>query len=147
MKIYLGGSSDDLQRIKDMMFALQLDGHTITHDWTAHFDEAVKDYVQFAHNDISGIHSADTIILIFEKPLTYRGTFTELGLAIAWRKPVIILGTQADKNIFSRLDNIVICYSGVDVLKLLNERERRRTTINQTKGITQTGREAKGGNQ
>ena len=122
MKLYIGGSSQDIPRINHIMEVLKGENYTITHDWTQSFKEEVKDYEQAVRDDLAGIFSADMLILVFEKPLPYKGTHTELGLAIAWRKPVIILGKEADKNIFSRLENVSICYSLMDVIELIEER-------------------------
>ena len=124
MKTYLGASHHELERAREVMTFLELAGHTITYDWTQAFKDPVKDYLKYARADIAGVYSADVVVLLFENPHPYRGTHTELGLAIAFRKPVIILGKEADKNIFSRLENVSICYQLKDVLTLLDELEK-----------------------
>jgi len=114
--IYVGGSSQDLLRVKAVMTTLRIHGHKITHNWTTRFDEPTKDYVSFALEDIEGIRRAQKVLLIFQQPLEYRGTHSELGMAIILDKPILILGKEADKNIFSRLPQVTIYYNLNDVI-------------------------------
>jgi len=132
MKLYIAGSSQDLPRVKELMTRFQDAGYTLTHDWTTYFDEVPKDYTHFARLDLVGIQAAEYIIFLYERDLPYRGTHTELGLAISWRKPCLILGEYAHKNIFTRLENMYFFKKEEEILEYLymleNYPEKETTT-------------------
>ena len=96
---YVGGSSspEGRARVREVQEILRSDGFSVTWDWTS-FEGPPEEIVA---RDIFGIASADAILLIFENPdFVFRGSFTELGLAIAMKKNVYILGDAGDANIF-----------------------------------------------
>lgn len=103
MRIYISGKWADRDQVQNYMVRLAKAGHTITEDWTQHhhppsFDEAQR----YAMADILGIKNCDAIVVIFERNYRYRGSFIEIGAALALGKPVLILG---DKELDSTLLN------------------------------------------
>lgn len=120
MKIYVGGSSEELVQIRLIMKILQLRGHTITFDWTQCFSWKSPDLTENARLDLEAIREADLVLLVFERNRNYQGTHTEMGIALALGKEVIILGPKADKNIFSRL-----CTIYHELYDVISELERR----------------------
>ena len=69
-------------------------GHVITHDWTRHEAEIIRDPVNLARYsqlDLDGVRTADAVVAIFRDPdYAYRGTFAELGAAIVLGKTVVV---------------------------------------------------------
>lgn len=69
-------------------------GFRVTHDWMTHelpgprTPEVLGDY---ASHDIQGVQDADVVVVAMDDPAyAYRGTFTELGAAIALGKPILL---------------------------------------------------------
>ena len=93
MKIYVSGKYDNKPTIKKIIIQLQSLGHTITHDWTMtdvktelqnNKDHDV--YPKYAINDVIGVTQARLLIAIMDDPeYAYRGTFTEIGVALGQR--------------------------------------------------------------
>ena len=71
----------------------KLMGHTITHDWTTNETPSRTPEIlgNFAKLDIDGVVNADCLIAIMDDPeYMYRGTFTEIGAAIAIGKKIYV---------------------------------------------------------
>jgi nucleoside 2-deoxyribosyltransferase len=104
MKIYLAGKWADRANIRTIMDSLEAKGHTITHDWTSHENENDRspEYLKrCAHLDIEGVRNAELIIVLMTDPkYAYRGSFTEIGAAVALRKHVHIV--CPDPNAYCR---------------------------------------------
>jgi nucleoside 2-deoxyribosyltransferase len=100
MKIYLAGKWEERERIGEYAKRLESTGHTITWRW---FDHEIPGAVpeQCAVLDKWGVEHADVCIYIFEREKAYKGTYTELGMAIAFNKRMILVGNAADRNVFA----------------------------------------------
>ena len=96
MKIYVAGSWKNRKDIKlTWIEPLIKLGHEITHDWTEMEDERLDeighplrdiDYHKMcAQSDVNGVINADVLIVVMDsavKHYSYRGTWTEIGVAI-----------------------------------------------------------------
>ena len=100
--------------------ALATQGWEITYDWTLH--KSVKstfkrfkevDLKEIALKEIKGIFDADVVIVLLPGG---KGTHTELGMAIAKSKKIIIHSMVP--NYFSLCDEIVPFYHQDDICKL-----------------------------
>jgi hypothetical protein len=100
-RIYLAGKWEEAATIKQYADELRLLGHTITMPWFETHVLGQEDLTQSAIEDDEGVKTADYAIFIFEKPLSYGGAYTELGLAIAYGRRVFVVGHAGDKNIFT----------------------------------------------
>lgn len=92
-KVYLAGKWADKPLILEFMNQIKGLGFEITHDWTKN-EKTTNDpseLANFAKLDIDGVVNADIYIGVFTDPkYAYRGTFTELGAAIATNKKILL---------------------------------------------------------
>lgn len=84
MKIYLAGKWTEKELFKKYMNDIEHIGHTITHDWTSFEADLNNSKKSMADHDIKGVMTADAYISYMnDVDYSYRGTFTELGVALA----------------------------------------------------------------
>jgi hypothetical protein len=85
LRIYVAGAFCDKAAVRRVQDALRAAGHTITLDWTWH-EDGTKDAAALAADaaaDVDGVARADAALFLFTQPTyAYRGTFTELGVAL-----------------------------------------------------------------
>ena len=94
-KVYLAGKFHD-EQMPSRMAMLIKKGFHITHDWTIDKDVPMR---KAAVLDINGVKECDIIIAIMDdETYSYRGTFTEIGCAIALDKRIIIVNTNDDSE-------------------------------------------------
>lgn len=110
MRIYVAGKFEDKARIQEVQRLLRSEGHSITYDWTV--DEDPVSSVQ-AMNDMHGVMKCDAFVFVAYEDLNFRGAYAEFGMALALGKPVYILGTGADRCIFTNLPQV---HRGIDAL-------------------------------
>jgi nucleoside 2-deoxyribosyltransferase len=95
MKIYLAGKWGDRALIRDIMKRLETEQkHTITHYWPECEDveDTPRDLGECARLDIEGVRNAEVVIVLMTDPnYAYRGSFTEIGAALALGKPLYIV--------------------------------------------------------
>jgi hypothetical protein len=98
MRIYVAGRWTRKEEVRDVQDALRLQGHAITHDWTAaddppaHWtDEKKAAYLgDQAGADLRGVLDADAVVILHDD--TGRGLFVEFGAALASsRRPLIVV--------------------------------------------------------
>ena len=94
MRIYLAGKWGDRTSIRKIMNRLTEQKHEITHVWPD--NEDVKDTPdelgECARLDIEGVRNAEVVIVLMTDPkYAYRGSFTEVGAALALGKPLYIV--------------------------------------------------------
>lgn len=119
MRIYVAGSSRQLERVKAAMAALRSLGHTITHDWVALVEEygeanpvdaATSTMRRWAADDLAGVYNADMVWLLMPETEGF-GAAVEMGYAIAHGVPVIVSGAHA-RSVFTSLAS---CYDRDDL--------------------------------
>lgn len=134
-KIYIAGKWHEKTKLQNCMKDIKNLGHTITHDWTTFEADPNNSKQSMANHDIAGVMSADMYIGLFDDvKYPYRGTFTELGVALAEQrnnpsyKIYIICPTYfTDKsaycitNCFFHSSGIEYIESWQDMLKVLKE--------------------------
>lgn len=109
MKIYVAGSSKDAAEVSRYMRSLEAAGHVITHDWTVAIlagespNEGLseKRARELADECWHGVLAAEELHL-FTGSQTI-GAWVELGMALAWRIPVRIIGEPTEPSIFFSL--------------------------------------------
>jgi nucleoside 2-deoxyribosyltransferase len=126
MKIYLaanpGKNFINRQSVIDMMDEIKNAGHTITHDWVSHRPETPEDMtahrVNAAIKDVEGVREADCLILIDDE---FRGgIYTELGVALACYKPVVVVAPKYNMIFFSH-PLVKIVNSLKEVLEIIGD--------------------------
>lgn len=107
MKIYVAGSSAELDRVSAFMSRLRAAGHEITHDWTA----AIRDSGKPA-NGLSRGESEDAAwkcrdaidrsdVFVFLAPITVsEGAWFEFGFAVGGCVRALIVG-ERPRSIFA----------------------------------------------
>ena len=103
MKLFVADRWTDRERAHEVMRRLQVIGHSITRDWTVFeaADSDVKCLREYSIGDLDGVRECDVFILLADQDFQFRGAYAELGAAIAYGKPCIIVGIFADKCIHS----------------------------------------------
>lgn len=104
MNVYLAGKwADRHGHLAEKLKSLQEAGHTITHNWMT-FEVPTKDHKHMgimAFKDIQGVCDADAVVLVMDdKTYTYRGTFSELGAALATKKRTCIVSPPGEDYAF-----------------------------------------------
>lgn len=80
-------------RVRDLLADM---GHYLTYDWTAHGsvqDEGVERMAEVAGSEAGGVNAADLVVVLLPGG---RGTHTELGMAIAHGKKVLIYAAKPE---------------------------------------------------
>jgi nucleoside 2-deoxyribosyltransferase len=117
MKIYVAGAYSDQLTVQSVQQRLRSQGHTITHDWT---NRQGTSALEDAECDWRGVKEADLIVLVFSVvDHAYRGTFTELGLALAHGKRIVALRLvdgEYRHNPFLQLPQVKHAYALEDIL-------------------------------
>ena len=96
MRIYVATKWERRDRAKGLIQQLIAAGHTITYDWTAQEQDSPRQAVA----DLHGVATADVVVILAEEDLPYRGTYVELGVALALDIPVWLIGHGLDQCLF-----------------------------------------------
>ncbi len=112
MKIYVAGKWKERQQVKNIMDRLEARGHTITCDWTKHIaperiekgegcftrDVYNSGHKTYGWEDLEGVENCDILVAYMPDPTVfYKGAWIEIGISIAHRKRVIIIGKDIDR--------------------------------------------------
>ncbi len=93
--VYVAGAFKHKQKIVSVMKDLEKNGFHITHKWTeveVSHDSVHEDFGRWAEQDENGVRNAEVVLIYITDPNhTYRGTSTELGIAIALRKFIVVV--------------------------------------------------------
>lgn len=100
-KVYVAGKFTDPASVNKVQEICRQNGCEVTYDWTKHVDTLLDPNVDVddlnilkekADADIQGVLGADFVIVLFLDPkYAYRGTWTEIGIAIGKNIPVYIV--------------------------------------------------------
>lgn len=125
MNVYVAGRFEDAGAIRTVIAELVAMGHTITHDWTRF---PSTDQCECARRDFDGVRDADFVFMVMDHPThTYRGTCTELGIALGMHKRVLMVTDKSGSgayagNVFwhhagiAKYDNVIAALSAVRLL-------------------------------
>jgi hypothetical protein len=112
MKIYVAGSSRELQRAQHAMTLVRNFGHVLAHDWVAEIQEAgepnpvaadLEQRKAWARMDLERVAASDWLwFLVPQTPST--GAWVELGCALGWPATRIVSsGANPEQSIFTAL--------------------------------------------
>lgn len=103
-KVYLAGPWDDRAMMPSIAKLFEDAGFEITHKWWEHEKPAGDNKVpdpNFARicavQDYNGVCNADVLVLLNSS--YSEGKAVELGLAMAWSKPIVVIGREK-RNVF-----------------------------------------------
>ncbi len=127
MKIYVAGSSLEISAVQQAQTEVRAAGHEITEDWTLSLTEVFKhqgkELARFLHHnaraDMDGVILADAIILLNDPKCG--GAYVELGIALAFRIPVFVIGREKRDILFFHLPQVKHVSSVAEVLNLLRK--------------------------
>lgn len=102
-RIYLSGKYAHWPQMSLYMRELEQELRcVVTHDWTIEKSRALNARAAARH-DIDGVCSCDVLVVVLDDAThPYRGTFCELGAALALKKPVLmcnLLGDGGDSDL------------------------------------------------
>lgn len=128
MKIYVAGpysKKDEVRRVQDLLRAA---GHQITFDWTACDDSNLTGFQRFAHrrqcaiDDGKGVYDAVALVVVCPHDSTAGGLDFEMGLAVAWRRILIVIGEEREnETIFLSLPGVIRASVAEDLPAILEE--------------------------
>ena len=100
MKIYVAGNfAEDRPRCRSIAVELTKFKHEITMQW---YDVEPKDFGPHnAFADIAGVRDSDCLVVLMDEDRNFRGTWCEIGMALAWGKPIYFIGhVNQDRVVF-----------------------------------------------
>lgn len=109
MRVYVAGSSLQLDRVTAAMNAIEERGHEVTHDWCAEVravghanppEACLFDQLKWARDDLAGVSDADVFWLLMPTEGGF-GAAVELGYAIAKGVTIIVSGGTPSRSIFT----------------------------------------------
>jgi hypothetical protein len=116
-KVFVAGKYGDRLLLRERMKALHNLGYVITHDWTyidadtntdTNTDKKISKQ-DIAMMDVNGVKTCDILIVILDdKNYPYRGTMTELGIAIGLNKKIFVVISNEAKE--TMMTNIYLHY-------------------------------------
>lgn len=98
MRLYVAGSVLDRDRVRQIANILEGHGHTITFKW---FDCTNDSPAERAVMDLKGVADADVLVVYMQYDRKYRGSWVEVGAALAYGKFVYFIG-QANHDLVFR---------------------------------------------
>lgn len=100
-KFYIATRLENHQAHNNLRDALVDQGFEITYDWTTHgpvWTKGLDRIREVAELERVGVYAADVVIVLMPGG---RGTHAELGMAIAYNKPVVIVSDNLDHFVAS----------------------------------------------
>lgn len=125
MKIYIAAKFENKTVVRRLHSILRDKGYEITHDWTTEElgdrtgVEATSYLRRCAELDVKGVRDAD-IVLLINDPKGF-GLMVELGIAIAERTPVVVIGANLRDTPFFYLDNVICAHDERDAMRVIDD--------------------------
>jgi len=103
MKLFVAGKIGDEEQAKAAMKLIREAGHEITFDWTTiphlkPYEQNQEASMQAAIQEAKGVARADAVILLAHE--NGRGMYVELGMALANKKTVFVIGEEDTSTMF-----------------------------------------------
>jgi len=107
MNIYVSGKFAHREHVIEIVDLLTVSGHHVnTFDWSVHVSNTFKKRETGVINNMEDIKLCDILIAVMPNPDSiYKGTWVEIGAALALDKKVVILGRDI-KSIYIAHPNI-----------------------------------------
>ena len=111
MRIYIAGSSDELDRASKWIEMLRVSGLDVTHDWPAMVRDVgegnpkgatSEDRRGWATSCVEAVRDANLLWLLMPIKTSF-GAFSELGIAIERQTPIVVSGPLLHRSIFTDL--------------------------------------------
>lgn len=97
MRVYIATKLSNATEHGQLARALEANGVGVTYDWTVHgsVQASPSRFAEVAGLELGGVRAADALVLILPGG---SGSHVELGAAMAWNIPVIIVGSEEAKR-------------------------------------------------
>src|SRR5436309_12194907 len=118
-RVYCAGSMKAIETIKHRVADLESRGFMVVSSWHAR-DESSESYLEIATTDWFELRRAQMVVVNADVPSSSGGYWTELGGAIAYEKPTIVIGDLGALNVFSHLPSVSLYKSWGDYLNALD---------------------------
>lgn len=120
MRVYVASKFENEQAVREAHRLLRERGHIITLDWTGKVATEEEPLSHHAQADFGGVASAHALILLHHPNVC--GAMTEMGIALALRKDVIVIDAdRGPANIFFSLPQVKHARDMRHALELLEE--------------------------
>ncbi|MBU2249737.1 MAG: hypothetical protein KKD77_23525 [Gammaproteobacteria bacterium] len=101
---YIASKWENKRKVAELASVLERMGHVISHKWFAVEAAYMEDAPIHARLDMYGVRDCTTFLALFDIDFPFLNAYVELGMAVALRKEILIIG-QADTNcLFTRLE-------------------------------------------
>ncbi|GAG39012.1 unnamed protein product, partial [marine sediment metagenome] len=102
MKYYVAAHQKDKATARKVQKMLIAGGHEITADWTELAEEGDNEFLRDVVLECEeGVRGCDYLVLLMWKNFPYRGAWVELGIAIALKKQIFLIGEYGLKCDFA----------------------------------------------
>ena len=121
MRVYVAGSIEAFEEVREARRIFRDSGHVITHDWTAGLTEGARDddltgvdAIVAAEYDLRGVLTADLVVALWHPRLF--GTLIEIGVALTHRKQLLLtvhpsrIGEEWRQSIFFSLADVAVVH-------------------------------------
>ncbi len=123
MKVYIAASFNAQDEMRYLAKKLEAAGHEVTSTWIFQEAENANENPmlarKFAFRDLTEIKASDVVVVVTTTPTTGGGLHVETGLALAWKKVVVLLGPC--ENVFHWLPEVLKASNISGVLERLAE--------------------------
>lgn len=110
MRFYLASNFSSREDMKRHAQELRLLGHIVECRWFTDPDHGSTNEIEFnrtlANHDWEDLFNSECMVVFIDGTNSHGGKYVELGLALAWSKPIIIVGERS--NVFTYLENIIL---------------------------------------
>lgn len=128
MNVYVIGKYEEKEVVRNAMGLLTQSGHKITHDWTLDDasgmeGETLSRYLnECAEKCVNGVIACDVVLFLVHPKC--QGAHTEVGMAIAYGRPVYLVNHELSTNIFFNMpDNCLKFASLGEAVDFINKVE------------------------
>lgn len=134
MKIYVAGSSNELERARRWIRELRATGWTITGDWPEVIaavgdanprDASEAERWRWSYDDLEAVNRADVVWLLAPAVGTGRGAYCEVGYALACGKHVISSGDTRQSIFLAQTKEYATDEAAFGALREARERLRQ----------------------
>lgn len=95
MRVYVAGSSKEIERVRGAQAVFTNAGHTITYDWTVDYLAQIDTLQMAGEKCTEGVRTADLFYLCIPRHHPSIGAWVELG--IAWATCAAVMGSGKGK--------------------------------------------------
>jgi len=126
ISVYVAGKWTDKDTIAMKMNQIEKLGYDISHKWINYEPTGKYNKSTLADYDLKGVQNCDLLIVVMDDPLyAYRGTFTEVGIALGLGKKIYIFdpneNSYSSTNVFYHHPSIKHFNKWDDIMQMLED--------------------------